>query len=118
MKIINVTPHSISFLAPNGEEYQAPMSGVVLNARFVDECAGTHATGAALVRTRIEATEESLLALDSIEAENPGALVVGSLIAAQAFPGRVVALIAAPGYERKPASEKRMLDNKFTTFGS
>ena len=115
-KFVNATKHPLSFRAADGTDYEVPSCGTVLNARFCDEPAGTHATGVTLVRTRIEATEESLAALDKIEVENPGALIVGSLIAAQAFPGRVVALIAAPGYERKPAAEKRMLDWKFTTF--
>ena len=56
-------------------------------------------------------------ALTKIERENPGAVIVGSIIAAQAFPGRVLAMIPVPGFERVPPAEKRMRDDKFTTFG-
>ena len=115
-KFVSVTGHPLSFRAADGTGWELPVSGVVLNAKFVDTPAGTHATGITLVRTRIEPEPEALVALARLEAENPGALIVGSLIAAQGFPGRVVALIAAPGFERKPPHEKRMLDYKFTTF--
>jgi hypothetical protein len=43
-------------------------------------------------------------------------VVVGSIIAAQAYPGLVVAMTPAPGYERKPPTEKRMRPDKFTVF--
>lgn len=114
-KFVNVTPHSINFRSADGTEYEVPPSGVVLNAKFVDEDAGTR-NGVALVRTKIEAEPSSLDALAKLEEENPGAVFVGSLIAAQAFPSRVVSMIASPGYERKPPAEKRMRDDKFTTF--
>jgi hypothetical protein len=52
-----------------------------------------------------------------VEAAHPGAVVLGSIIAAQAFPGRVLALTPAPGFERVPPSEKKMRADKFTTFG-
>jgi len=43
-------------------------------------------------------------------------IIVGSIIAAQAYPGQVVALMPAKGYERRPPSEKRMRADKFTVF--
>lgn len=42
--------------------------------------------------------------------------VVGSIIAAQAYPGRVVAMTPVPGFERVSPAEKRMRCDKFTTF--
>lgn len=41
---------------------------------------------------------------------------VGSIIAAQAYPGQVVAMTPAPGFERVPPAEKLMSCEKFTTF--
>ena len=43
-------------------------------------------------------------------------VVIGSIIAAQAYPGRVFAMTPALGYERVPPAEKRMNPDKFTVF--
>ena len=119
MKIINVTPHPIRFQNRAGEVhyvYEVPPCGILINARPVEEPAGTHPSGAELVRTRFVADAASEEALTKLERENPGAVIVGSIIAAQAFPGRVLAMIPVPGFERVPPAEKRMRDDKFTTF--
>jgi len=42
-------------------------------------------------------------------------LLIGSIIAAQSYPG-VLAMVPAPGYERVPPAEKRMRPDKFTIF--
>ena len=119
MKIINVTPHPIRFQNRAGEVhyvYEVPPCGILINARPVEEAAGTHPSGAELVRTRFVADPASEEALTKLERENPGAVIVGSIVAAQAFPGRVLAMIPVPGFERVPPAEKRMRDDKFTTF--
>lgn len=115
-KIVNVTPHALNFKDSDGTEFEVPTSGVVINASAVEESAGRHASGVELVSVRFVPNPDAITTLDKIEAENPGAVIVGSIIAAQAFPGRVFALTAAPGYERRPPAEKRMNPNKFTTF--
>jgi hypothetical protein len=116
MKIINVTPHPITMQNQDGEVYTVEPCGTLVNARPVEEAAGTHPSGAELVRTRFEADPASEEALTKLERENPGAVIVGSIVAAQAFPGRVLAMIPVPGFERVPPAEKRMRDDKFTTF--
>jgi hypothetical protein len=116
MKIINTTPHPIRFQNRAGEVYEVPPCGILINARPVEEPAGTHPSGAELVRTRFVADPASEEALTKLERENPGAVIVGSIVAAQAFPGRVLAMIPVPGFERVPPAEKRMRDDKFTTF--
>lgn len=116
MKIINVTPHPVTLQDQAGRVYTIEPCGVLVNARPVEEPAGLHPSGAALVRTRFVADPASEEALSRLEAENPGAVIIGSIIAAQAFPGRVFAMVPAPGFERVPPAEKRMRDDKFTTF--
>lgn len=116
MKIINVTPHALNFRNADETEFVVDPSGVVINATPTDEPAGTHASGAELVRVKFTANDDAIAALDKLEADNPGAVIVGSMIAAQAFPGRVVGMVAAVGFERKPPAEKRMNPLKFTTF--
>jgi hypothetical protein len=114
--IINTTPHPVTMVSQEGRVYTVEPCGVLVNARAVEEFAGTHTSGAELVRTRFEADPASEEALSRLEAENPGAIIIGSIIAAQAFPGRVLAMVPAPGFERVPPAEKRMRDDKFTTF--
>ena len=116
INIINVTPHVMNFRAADGTEFEVQPSGVVINATPTDEPAGIHPSGAELVRVRFVGNADSAAALDRLETENPGAVIVGSMIAAQGFPGRVVAMIAAPGFERRPPAEKRMRPDRFTTF--
>jgi len=48
--------------------------------------------------------------------ENGADVVIGSIIAAQAYPGKVFAMTPAPGYERVAPTEKRMNPDKFTVF--
>jgi hypothetical protein len=115
-KIINTTPHEIRFQAFTGDIYEVPPCGVLINARPIEAPAGFHTSGAELVRTTFQPDPDSEVALEKLETENPGAIIVGSIIAAQAFPGRVLALVPAPGFERVPPAEKRMRDDKFTTF--
>ncbi len=115
---VNTTKHPIRFQSSENAQvtYEVPPSGVVINAEFREESAGTHPSGAAFVRARILPDPVSEKALVELEREHPGKIILGSLVAAQAFPGRVVALCSVPGFERVPANEKRMRDDKFTVF--
>lgn len=136
MKIINTTPHAIRFQRGT-HVYEVEPCGVLVNARPVEEHFGWklscgayspaecpekhgHCEGCPfaveLVCTRFEATPEAEKALSRLERENPGAIIVGSIIAAQAFPGRVLALVPVEGFERVPPDQKRMRDDKFTVF--
>jgi hypothetical protein len=82
----------------------------------VEEKSGVGPGGVELVKTRFVADPASEQDLAALEAKNPGSIIVGSIIAAQAFPGRVLAMVPAPGFERVPPAEKRMRDDKFTVF--
>ncbi|HAY21370.1 MAG TPA: hypothetical protein DCY27_04230 [Desulfobacterales bacterium] len=115
-KIINTTPHTITMMAADGRVYEVPPCGAVIGARASEEPAGTHSSGAELVRTRFVADQANEAALTALETENPGAVIIGSIIAAQAFPGRILAMVPASGFERVPIAEKRMRDDKFTVF--
>jgi len=117
MRIINTTPHSIRFQrAADGEVFEVAPCGVLINAAVTEVSAGTHPSGAELVKVVFEADEANTAKLEELERNNPGAVIIGSMIAAQAFPGRVMAMIAAAGFERVPPDQKRMRDDKFTTF--
>jgi len=115
--IINTTPHSIRFWSPAWEEPKiVEPCGIIINAAVKETEVKSHIEGVTLVKTEFVASKASEEALEKLEKENPGAVTVGSIIAAQAFPGRVFALCPAPGYERVAPAEKRMLPDKFTIY--
>lgn len=123
MNIVNTTPHEIRFRNDDGTEFTVPPCGTVINARVVEHEVGRlpsvvrfHDKGIMLVGVRFESDPASEEALARLEHEHPEAIIVGSVIAAQAFPGHVFGLTPAAGFERVPVAEKRMNPKKFTMF--
>lgn len=116
MNIINTTPHTVTFRNLDKTEFTVEPCGILINARIIEKHISIHPSGADLVRAYFISDYENSLALAELETANPDALIVGSIIAAQAFPGRVFGLTSAPGFERVPVDQKRMNPDKFTTF--
>lgn len=112
MTIINTTPHPITFRNADGTEFTVPPCGFLLNARAVETPAGER-NGVQLVKTQFVGTPDGQAWLN---AQSADVLIIGSIIAAQAFPGQVLALTPAPGFERVPVAEKRCNPDKFTVF--
>lgn len=115
VNIVNVTPHEIRFRGKDGTDFIVQPCGTVISAKVAEEPVATK-DGVVFVTAKFSGDEEADKALQEVRANNPGAIVVGSIIAAQAFPGRVFALTPFPGFERVPVSERVMNANKFTTF--
>lgn len=88
----------------------------IIYAKAIEELVRTYPGGAELVFTRFDVSANAEGRLLRIEKQNPGAIIVGSTAAAQAFPGRVLAMVPVEGFEKVPPSEKRMRDDKFITF--
>ncbi len=122
--VVNTTPHALTFLNKEGETVIVPSSVApgertspwVVNAKAVEEQVGDD-----LVRTVFLGTPEGEAILDAIEAwareeGHDNLRVIGSIIAAQAYPGRVLGMCPAPGYERVAPAEKRMTTQKFTVY--
>ena len=115
--IVNTTPHVIRMTdVVTGEVYEVPPCGILVNAVAKEVTGYGRLGGAELVSVAFVADEDNSVALARLEEQNPEAIIIGSMIAAQAFPGRVCAMIPAPGFERVPTAEKRMRDDKFTIF--
>jgi hypothetical protein len=115
--IVNVTPHSLRFISSvDGSVYEVAPFGKLVNAKAQDQVVKVLSDGSELVKVVFSEDPASLAVIDEIEATVPNAIIVGSLIAAQAYPGRVVAMVAAPGFERVPPDQKKMRDDRFTTF--
>jgi hypothetical protein len=109
---INTTPHPITFRNADGTDFAVEPCGFLLNATAVEAIAGER-NGVKLVRTAFVGNDTG----EAWLAQQPDdALIIGSIIAAQAYPGRVLALTPATGFERVPVSEKRMNPDKFTIF--
>lgn len=97
VRILNCTGHRIDFICENGVYFYIPPCGIELSA--VIEYVSTEVKyGVDLVKVRfVPGSEEEKLWVEGIEKD---VLIVGSAMAAQAYPGRVVAMI--------PSSYKRM----------
>lgn len=114
VRLINCTPHSVTFLDGDDTVVVEP-SGATLLATTVETQVSKFGA-AMLVRTGFLASPSGEAELRRIEREAPGVLILGSIISAQAYPARVVGMIPAPGFERVSPVEKRYCTWRFTTF--
>ena len=113
VEVVNATPHDLTFATADGTE-SAARSGAIISAAVVEDSVYEH--GVEFARPGFIASVEGAQLIQDIRKSFPGALIIGSLIAAQAYPGEVVAMVAAPGYERVAPADKRMNPAKFTRF--
>lgn len=117
--VFNSTPHIINIQDIDGEVIGIlPNPDFLINARAVEVPVGD-----LFVKTSFVGDEQGCAVIQHIkdffkeEVKSDGPMViVGSIIAAQAYPGEVVGMTPVPGYERVAPSEKRMRCDKFTTF--
>lgn len=119
--VINTTPHPITFQDVDGTLVSIPSDPALLvNATPVTE---PDYSNPLLVHTTFQTTpkQRQLVAdiwhiwLYKIFPKVDGQLaIVGSMIAVNAYPGRVVGMVPVPGYERVAPAEKRMRCDCFT----
>ena len=137
-RIVNATGHDINFFAQEsfkgalagGGAFASgcgvviiPSSGIAIDATPVEEPISEHSRQVAGLED-VEFVQPSFTADPRIAEEllayaknHPEVIVVGSLIAAQAYPGLVAAMVSISGFERLPPTEKRMNAHKFTLYG-
>ncbi len=118
--IVNTTPHPVTMQDTDGTLVSIPSDPLyLLNAAtqevqvsdlFVQTVFLDTAKGWDLI-SRIK--EEFL---NSEYAADCKLVIVGSILAAQAYKGEVAGLCPVPGYERVAPAEKRMRCDKFTIF--
>ena len=114
VSIINTTPHELTFL--DGDVVvTVPKNGILLNAKPVEAVVFDDGT-VQEVKTVFTGDDFGKALVEKILAVSPTVRIIGSIIAAQAYPGEVFAMTPAPGFERVPPAEKRMSTSKFTTF--
>lgn len=119
--IINTTPHKIAIQDMNGNVLMVPTS-VLINAASVEVPYGNSGL---FVTTEFHPTESGQDIINSIQEEynllypdnNKYKLVIiGSIIAAQAYPGQVSGMVPVPGFERVAPDQKLMRCDKFTMY--
>lgn len=115
--IVNTTPHPITIQNIDGELVSVPTSVLLnANAESVD-------VGEFFCKTEFSKTNEGLELIAGIKSwfaetytDGETLIIIGSMIAAQAYKGEVFGMVPVPGFERVAPSEKRMRCDKFTTF--
>ena len=122
VRVFNATPHPITFWREDWQDVVVVASDVAINAVPQEEpvdCLQPYEApdyeNVWRVRTVFVGNDEGHEIIRQAK-EAHAEVIVGSIIAAQAYPGKVCAMIPAPGYERVPPAEKRMRPDKFTIF--
>lgn len=114
-RYINTTPHSITLAGENGENpFSVEPSGWLVNACPTETEVESDIDGITLVKTTFAGDPETRRKIVHLCLD--GKIILGSIIAAQAYPGLVFGLVPCKGFERVPPAEKRMRQDKFTVF--
>ena len=114
--VVNTTPHPITMMNSDGEVVTVPTT-VLVNAKAEEKTVSKF-----LVTTEFIKTQEGEEVIEKIKSayketdRQEELIIVGSIIAAQAYKGDVCGMTPCAGYERVAPSEKRMNCDKFTVF--
>ena len=119
--VVNTTPHDVAMQDMDGLIVTVPPCGSLVNASAkempVDKTGlfvKTVFTGTPNGEQVIKELNEQFNRLNYPKGYR--LVILGSMIAAQAYPGKVFAMTPVPGFERVPPAEKRMRCDKFTTY--
>lgn len=116
IKVVNTTPHPVTLVTGDlTSTFHVEASGVLINATAKTEILEEKA-GIKFQQTSFVADEATKQALVSFKESNPEVVIIGSLIAAQAYPGLVCAMVAHPEFLRVPPQEKKMLVDTYTIY--
>ena len=119
--VFNATPHEITFWDENWADVVVVAPDTVINAIPTErpitcmQVGNTDWENVWFVKTVFLPNDMGFTTI--ARAYEMGAdVIIGSIIAAQAYPGKVVAMIPCVGFERVAPAEKRMRPDKFTVF--
>ena len=113
--VVNTTPHPISMM-DNNSIVEIP-TGVLINATPTQEEVGPVGTDSMFVTTVFKPNVAGWDTIEDIKrcfSDDETIVIVGSIIAAQAYPGEVCGLVPYPGYER--TAQKLMCCDRFNVF--
>jgi len=114
-KIVNATGHEITFEDDRGRVIKVPPTKYILSVKS-EEVVVRKQNGISLIRRTFYPKQEAIEQLEEIKRLHPGKLVVGSILAAQAFPGEVYSLVPAFGFETAAPIHRRAEANRLVTF--
>lgn len=115
--VVNTTPHPVNMVNDDlSLQVTIPCSGVLINAKAVTSSVDSGIDGVKYQHTSFVADQNTLDALRAFKVNNPDVVIIGSLIAAQAYPGLVVAMVAHPDYMRVAPADKKMLIDTYTVY--
>ena len=117
LTIFNATPHPLNFWDPITKEVTVAKPDIIINTRPV-ETVVERWKGAEFVTVAYQPEDSGTDLIRFIEAEHPNTLIVGSVLAAMAYPGEVVASIPLKGGDRlrSKTASRRVCSDRFTTF--
>lgn len=116
--VVNCTPHPIRFQDLTGEiviidsdlEY-------LINAEVQEEVTIDSDLGIEFTQPRFVANENGWGIVSRIRKEHGmDVVIIGSIIAAQAYGGAVCGMVPVPGFERVSPAEKLMCVDRFTRY--
>ena len=114
LKVINTTPHPITFETESGVLITVPSCGFLLNAKFEEKETEGPLAGLNYVKSEFLETVLGRRFIDEIPED---VLIIGSLIAAQTYNGEVALTVPFKGGHRKVAGAgKTYCMDKFTIF--
>lgn len=117
VKVVNTTPHAITMTtADQSITDSVSPCGALINATAVAQPVDSGITGVKFQKTSFIADPTTTDTLMAFHAKYPDVIVIGSLIAAQAYPGLVVAMVAHPDFMRVPPADKKMLIDTYTVY--
>lgn len=118
MVVVNSTPHSISMQDMDTGGLVSIPTSELINAKVEETMVSDF-----LVKSTFTTTPEGEETINMFEEifkqefpKERRLIIIGSIIAAQAFPGRVFGMTPVPGFERVPPADKRIRNDKFVTF--
>ena len=120
---VNTTPHNITFKDPETDiEFVVPKSGILINAKPIEYPVVINQP-IKFVLTKFIGNDEGKENIAHInelftdgKISKEDIIIIGLIIAAQAYPQKVVAMTPHPDYIRVAPAEKRMNPHRFTIY--
>lgn len=117
LTVFNATPHPLNFWDSITKEVTVAKPDIIINTRPVETVIDKQ-KGIEFVTVAYQPEDNGKDLIRFIKHEHPDTLIVGSVLAAMAYPGDVVASIPLKGGDRlrSKTASRRVCSDRFTTF--
>ena len=117
VKVVNTTPHAVTMCnADLSVIATVDPCGSLINATAVATPVDSNISGVKYQKTGFNADPDTMKVLQDFKDCYPDVVIIGSLIAAQAYPGIVAAMVAHPDFMRVAPQDKKMLIDTYTIY--